>query len=99
MQFTSAFDLQFITEEKIHTKAVVDDQRRWWKGFPGEDQMQNETMVSYKTTPEDLHLKSRSKVNPSVTNDGYLYCSILKALYGFKEKRGHKVSSLSKNLK
>lgn len=56
-------------------------------------------MVSYKTTPEDLHLKSTSKVNPSVTNDGYLYCSILKALYGFKEKRGHKVSSISKNSK
>ena len=53
----------------------------------------------HKTTPGDLHLKSRSKVNPSVTNHGYLYCSVLKALYGFKEKRGHNVSSISNNSK
>ena len=39
-------------------------------------------MVSSKSVLEDLHPKFKSKLN-----HGFLYCAILKALYGFKEKR------------
>ena len=47
-------------------------------------------MVSGTTVPEDLNLKFRSKLNPGFTNHGCLHCAILKALYGFKDKRDHK---------
>ena len=42
-------------------------------------------MVSSKAVPEELDLKFRSKFY-----HGCLYCEILRALYGFKE-RAHKL--------
>ena len=36
-------------------------------------------------------MKFISKLNDGFTNRGCLFCAILKALYGFKEKRAHKV--------
>ena len=47
-------------------------------------------MVSSKAVPEHLNQKFRSKFN-----HGYLHCAILKALYGFKEKRAHKARDFS----
>ena len=52
-------------------------------------------MVSGETVQKDLNLKCRSKFNPGFTNHGFTFygCfhwAILKALYGFKEKRAHK---------
>ena len=45
---------------------------------------QHETMVSSKVVPEDTILQLRSK-----SNYGYFHCGILKAFYGFMEKRVH----------
>ena len=42
-------------------------------------------MISRETVLDDLNLKFTSKFN-----HGCLYCAILKALYGFKEKIAHR---------
>ena len=47
-------------------------------------------MVSNKTVPEELNLNFRSKFNHGFSNHGCLHWSMLKACYGFKEKRAHK---------
>ena len=39
-------------------------------------------------------MKFISKFNHGFTNRGCLHCAVLKALYGFKEKRGHKVTEM-----
>ena len=39
-------------------------------------------------------MKYISKFNNGFTNCGYLHCAILKVLYGFKEKRAHKVRDM-----
>ena len=73
----------------IKTKAVVDMFRSaGGRIFVVGDQQ--ETMVSSKTVPENLNLKFRSKFIHGFANNGCLHCAILKALYGFKEKRAHK---------
>ena len=38
----------------------------------------------------DLDMKFISKFSNGYTNGGCLHCAILKALYGFKDKRAHK---------
>ena len=46
-----------------------------------------ETIVSSKAAPEVLDMKYRSKFKHCFTNRSYLHCAILKAFYGFQEKR------------
>ena len=50
---------------------------------------QHETMVTSKVVPEDKILQLRSK-----SNYGYFHCAILKAFYGFMEKRVHESTFL-----
>ena len=52
------------------------------------------TMVSGKALLDDFNMQVRS--SPGFTNPGCLHCTILKALYGFKEKRTHNSIFLSK---
>ena len=46
------------------------------------------------TVPVDLNIKFVSKFNHSFINRGCLHCAIVKVLYGFKEKRAHKVREI-----
>ena len=39
-------------------------------------------------------MKLRSKFSHSFTNRGCLHCTVLKSLYGFKEKRAHKAKDM-----
>ena len=52
-----------------------------------------------KAIPVDLNLKFISEVNLGFTNRGCLLCAIiLKALYGFQEKRAHKLREIQFSL-
>ena len=42
----------------------------------------------------DLNIKFISKFNDGVTDRGCLHYAILNALYGFKQKRAHKVREI-----
>ena len=47
-----------------------------------------------KAIPVDLNMKFISRFNHGFTNRDCLHCTIQKALYGFKEKRAHKVREM-----
>ena len=52
-------------------------------------------LIYTKTVPVDLNMKFISKFNHGFTNHGCLhYAPIKKALYGFNEKRVHKVREM-----